>query len=199
MPSKAKKVKNDCNKLTGSLIIVAAVELVFFVLLAQHLYPNYSLSNNYISDLGVGSTAIIFNTAIQSFGILILLASYLMFRYGGHRYAAIGFAIAALGGIGVGTFPETTGNPHIISAFIVFTMVSVLALGFSRIFKAPLSYYSALAGILGLFVLALFIFNMITGAHLTFGLGKGGVEEILFYDELIWALIVGISFITKRI
>src|SRR5579864_3838783 len=99
---------SDFDLLAGMLIIVAAIEIVAFVLVAQHFYANYSLSNNYISDLGVGSTAPIFNTAIQLFGILLLFGAYFIYRAGKHSIVAVGFALVALGGIGVGTFPETT-------------------------------------------------------------------------------------------
>lgn len=96
------------GRIGGMLIVIAAIELVLSVIIAQSLYPNYSLSNNYISDLGVGATAAIFNTSIQLFGVLLILASYLIYSAGEHRYVALAFAIAAVGGIGVGAFPETT-------------------------------------------------------------------------------------------
>lgn len=191
------KTKDPSHTIAGLLITVAAVELVFFVLLAQHFYPNYSLKNNYISDLGVGSTAHIFNPAIIFFGIVLLGSSYFV-RRTGHRLAALAFLLIGIGGIGVGTFPETTGLPHIISALVTFGMVGVAALGFSRIFKGKLAYYSGVAGIFALLILVIFGFNL-AGAHLSTGLGKGGIEELLFYDELVWASVVGVSFILKRI
>lgn len=188
---------SNYTKTVGIVIAIAAIEIVLAVLFAQHLYPNYSLNNNYISDLGVGSTAIIFNTGIQLFGIILLIAAYLFFK-SNRKYLALGFAIAALGGIGVGTFPETTGAPHIISALITFGSIAILCLAFSRIFKRPLAYYSLLAGILALGVLLLSVLNMV-GIHVNVGLGKGGVEEILFYDEILWSLVVGLSFFKGKI
>jgi len=188
---------NQFGKYAGIIIMIAAIELVFFVLLSQHLYPNYSLNDNYISDLGVGSTATIFNPAIQFFGVLLIVGSYFLFK-SARRYSALGFFIAALGGIGVGTFPETTGAPHIISALIVFGSICVLCLAFSRVFKKPLAYYSLAAGLLALIVLSISVMNML-GAQVHLPLGHGGVEEILFYDELIWAFVVGISYVKGRI
>lgn len=193
----AAKNATDFGKIAGSIIAIAAIEIVLFVLIAQHLYPNYSLNNNYISDLGVGSTAIIFNSAIQLFGIILILGSYYLYK-SGRKYQALGFTITALGAIGVGTFPETTGSPHIISAFITFGSIAIIALCFGRVFKRPLSYYSVAAGLLGIVVLTISVMNM-TGFSVNLGLGKGGVEEILFYNEILWALIVGLSLYTKRI
>jgi len=193
----AQKISDERSKYAGILMIAAAVEIVISVLVAQHAYPNYSLMNNYISDLGVGSTSATFNTAIQLFGILLIITSLLLWKR--HRYAAIGFALVGLGGIGVGTFPETTGLAHIISAMVTFSTVMLLAMGFSRLFKGYMSYYSVVAGTVGLIVLVLFMLSLATGTSITFGLGKGGVEEILFYDELLWALITGIYFAKGRL
>ncbi|MDE1828107.1 MAG: DUF998 domain-containing protein [Candidatus Micrarchaeota archaeon] len=192
-----KEVVEKFSRNAGMTLMLAAAELVFFVLLAQHFYPNYSLNNNYISDLGVGATSAIFNPAIQLFGLLVIAASYLLFK-SGRKYSALGFFIAAIGGIGVGTFPETTGAPHIISALIVFGSISVLALCFTKVFKRPLSYYSLATGLLSLLVLLLSVMNMI-GLHVNLPLGHGGIEEILFYTELIWAFVVGISLVRGRI
>ncbi|MDE1850247.1 MAG: DUF998 domain-containing protein [Candidatus Micrarchaeota archaeon] len=193
-----RSVAGKFSKNAGIIIMLAAAELVLFVLLAQHLYPNYSLNYNYISDLGVNpATAIIFNTAIQLFGVVLIAAAYLLFR-SGRKYQAIGFLIAAIGGIGVGTFPETTGFPHIFSALVVFGSISIASICFSRVFKAPLSYYSLATGLLALIVLGISVMNML-GAQVNLPLGHGGVEEILFYDELIWAFVAGISYLKGRI
>ena len=194
----AKTFSNDPKKIGGILILFAALEIVFFVLLAQHLYPNYSLSDNYISDLGVGSTAIIFNTAMQLFGLLLAAASYFLYK-AGWKYSALAFLVTGIAGFCVGTFPETTGLPHVLSAMVTFDSVAVAAFGFSRVFKGYLSYYSLAAGLVGLLVTVLFVANLVTGSQMTFGLGRGGVEEVLFYDELIWAMVTGFCFATKRI
>ncbi|HVA82938.1 MAG TPA: DUF998 domain-containing protein [Candidatus Aquilonibacter sp.] len=194
----AKSKIEKYTRVAGALIGLAAIEIIFFVLLAQHLYPNYSLNNNYISDLGVGSTAIIFNTAIQAFGVIILIAAYLLYR-SNRKYIALGFAIAAAGAIGVGTFPETTGALHIISAMITFGTIGIAALGFVRVFKRPIVYYTIAVGILSLFIVLLSFLNMTGHTVAIGGFGHGGIEEILFYNEIIWALVVGFCFYTKRI
>ena len=114
------KTKPLSGKIPGALLIIASLELVFSVLLAQNLYPNYNLNTNYISDLGVGSTSVIFNSAIQVFGLLLLLSAYFMIRAGGNKYIALLFAVVGIGGFCVGTFPETTGNLHRMAALVAF-------------------------------------------------------------------------------
>lgn len=186
------------GRIAGILIILAAIEVVVMILVAQHLYPGYSLSNNYISDLGVGGTASIFNGAMVVFGILLLASSFFILR-SGHRYISFAFALTAIGGMCVGIFPETTGVYHILSAMVTFSTVSVAALLFYRVYKKPLVYYSIISGLLGLFVMVLFSINLTLGTGITLGLGHGGIEEILFYNEILWALIAGVRFLTARL
>ncbi len=186
------------NKIAGLLLVISSIEIVFLVLLAQHLYPNYSLNKNYISDLGVGSTAVIFNSAIEIFGLIIIAASYFLWKTGKHRYMAFAFLITGIGAIGVGALPETTGVYHIISALITFGTAAIMMLGSSKIFRSYLRYYSLPAGILAIFVVSISITSML-GIHLNLALGHGGFEEILFYNEIIWLFIIGINFATNKI
>lgn len=189
---------NRHNMMAGALIIIAVVELVLAVLIAQHLYPNYSLANNYISDLGVGPTAPIFNIAVFAAGIMMMLASVLLCKL--HlKYRAAAFMVSGLGLAGVGLFPESTGSPHILFATIAFGAIGVTALGFSMIYKGSMRYYSLASGLVAMFFVVLFAYNLITKSALTFGLGHGGLEEILYYVELLWALVTGTSIYMKKI
>ncbi|MDE1834712.1 MAG: DUF998 domain-containing protein, partial [Candidatus Micrarchaeota archaeon] len=147
-----KNKKTNYIKLAGILLILAALELVFFVILAQHIYPNYSLSNNYISDLGVGPTAPIFNSAIILFGIIMISTSALIWKGKKHKYVSFMFFLSGIGGMGVGIFPETTGIYHLFFAGMVFAGIALNAIIFSKIFKGKLSYYSLLVGLLALFI-----------------------------------------------
>ncbi len=58
-------------KISGLVLFAGAAQFFLLVLIAEALYPQYSVANNYISDLGVGSTAYIFNTSIVLLGIAI--------------------------------------------------------------------------------------------------------------------------------
>jgi hypothetical membrane protein len=61
------------GKVAGTLLFVGAVQFIVFGLItAEAGYEGYSTSGNYISDLGVGSTALIFNSSVFLLGILIV-------------------------------------------------------------------------------------------------------------------------------
>ena len=182
----------------GILILTAVLQLLFFILLAQHLYPNYNLSSNYISDLGVGSTAVIFNTSVELFGLLLMASSYFIHK-AGYSYPSLTFMMAGMGGLCVGIFTETAGALHLIAAAIAFGAVAMAAFVFFRILNGYLSYYSLASGLLALSALALLAFNLSAGTNAAFGLASGGLEETLFYGEAAWAVVIGFCFATKRI
>lgn len=57
------------KKVAGALLFIAASQFVFGLVVAEALYPGYSISLNYVSDLGVGpSSSMIFNTSVFLMG-----------------------------------------------------------------------------------------------------------------------------------
>ncbi len=172
------------NKIAGYLILVGVSEFLLLMLIAEFLYPGYSVSHNYISDLGVGKTAIIFNTSIIIMGLLIIIASILIRNTVKPSFATYTILLTGLGAMFVGIFPETTGTPHLISALIAFLfggISSILTSVYER------NYFWTALGLITLVSLALFISKSYEG------LGPGGMERLIVYPELIW----GISFGTK--
>jgi hypothetical membrane protein len=75
----------------GVLLFIGAAQFVLGLLIAEFLYPGYSASANYISDLGATChnkiciinqpSAYIFNTSIFLLGFIALISS---FFYGGN-------------------------------------------------------------------------------------------------------------------
>ncbi|MFI5412937.1 MAG: DUF998 domain-containing protein, partial [Candidatus Micrarchaeales archaeon] len=176
-----------------------AIEIVSMVLYAQSMYPGYNLNSNYISDLGVGATSVIFNPAMIAFGILLVVAACFILTEGKHRFVALGFLISGVAGMGVGSFPETSGMPHIVFADLVFGTIAIMAVCFYFLLKGKLRIYSLIAGIFALLIVISFALILSAGLTIIPGLGHGTIEELLFYDELIWAFVIGICFMTKRV
>jgi len=111
------------TKVSGYLILVGVSQFLLFFIISEILYPNYSVKYNYISDLGVGKTAIIFNTSIVIMGILVIIASILLRA----NYSPLVFLVG-LGAALVGIFPENTGLPHLIASLITFLFGGIGAL-----------------------------------------------------------------------
>ena len=59
------------GKVAGTLIFVAVTQFVLGVIVSEALYPGYSISDNYLSDLGVGSSSMIFNSSVFLMGVAV--------------------------------------------------------------------------------------------------------------------------------
>lgn len=179
----------------GVAIFVGAVQFSIALILAEIYYPGYNVSTNYVSDLGAtcpGSsttgclinqpTSMIFNTSIVILGVLILVGAYFLHRSFRDRPATAMIALAGIGAMGVGLFPETTGIWHSLFSLIVFLFAGLAALVTARLQKKPMFYFSI---VLGLFTLAALVLY-IGGDYL--GLGAGGMERMVVYPVLVWSI-----------
>jgi len=181
------------SRLAGYLILIGSSQFIIFMNIAEFLYPNYSVKDNYISDLGVDpSSSLIFNTSIILFGILVIIAFSLLRDI---WYYPLGI-IMGLSLVFVGLFPEYTGILHDLSAFIVFLVggLGAIITGIPRIFgiknyPGTLNIPWIILGLISIIALCLFTLGFMTGnENYYFGLGKGGIERLIAYPELIWAI-----------
>ncbi|PLC63609.1 hypothetical protein B7L70_11415 [Vulcanisaeta sp. EB80] len=174
----------DRVNIAGLLGIIGVIEFLLAMLVAEALYPGYSVSMNYISDLGVGRTAIIFNSSIIVMGLLLIIASALYPQLS--KALATTIALTGIGAVGVGIFPETVYQIHVIFALIAFFFASISSYPAARISRGPGRVLWPVLGTMGLIALALLITGTITGTYL--GLGPGGMERMIVYPNLLWAL-----------
>ncbi len=172
----------DDRKVAGALLFIAGVQCVMGIIIAEALYPGYSTSENYISDLGVGPSALIFNSSVFLLGVIAVAGVYFIQRALDSRLLSICLAMAGIGAMGVGLFPEDFGILHVISSLITFLFGGLSAIISYRNQKTPFSYYSILLGALSLAALVLF------GSSTYLGLGKGGMERMIAYPSLLWTV-----------
>ncbi|MDP3395103.1 MAG: DUF998 domain-containing protein [Methanoregula sp.] len=169
----------------GALIFIGTAWFLMGIIISEALYPNYHVTQM-ISDLGVGSTAIIFNSAIFGFGLLLIAAAYLLHTAGINRWFFILLTLIGLGAAGVGIFPENIVIPHSICAITVFVCGGMCAILGYRIFRAPWSWISPVLGVITLVAVVLL------GMKIYLGLSAGGMERIIAYPLIIWALGTGV-------
>ncbi|BCS92917.1 hypothetical protein L3N51_00805 [Metallosphaera sp. J1] len=174
--------------LGGVLLAIGVIQFWILMLIAEELYPGYNLDHNYISDLGVGRTAPIFNSSIIVLGVLVVACGILMSK----RSISPLLIIGGLGMIGVGIFPETTGTPHLISALIAFLFSGLASFPAFKLSSTPLRYSYPILGIISLVSLFLFV------SHNYLGLGPGGVERMIVLPDIIWAISFGSSVVKER-
>ncbi|MCP8323079.1 MAG: DUF998 domain-containing protein [Candidatus Methylarchaceae archaeon HK02M2] len=175
-------MKYDNRTVAGALLFVGSVQFLFGLIIAEILYPGYNVSKNFISDLGVGPTSLIFNSSVFLLGVFIVATAYFIHRSFGSRLLSFLFTLTGLGAMGVGLFPETVRIIHPIFALIAFGFGGLSAIMSYKLQKLPFTYFSVLLGAISLIAIALY------GSGTFLGLDKGGMERMIAYPTLIWAL-----------
>jgi len=169
----------------GALIFIGTTWFIMGIIISEALYPNYHVTRM-ISDLGVGSTAMIFNSAIFGFGLLLIAAAYLLHTAGTNRWFLVLLALIGFGAAGVGIFPENIIIPHSICAITVFVCGGLCAILGYRVFRAPWSWFSPILGVITLVAVVLL------GVKVYPGLLAGGMERMIAYPLIIWAIGTGV-------
>jgi hypothetical membrane protein len=158
--------------------------LLLGLLAAEALYPGYSISQNFISDLGVGPSAWAFNGSVSLLGLLVLLGTYWLGRAGYARAFRALLYLTGIGALGVGIFNENFGALHGLFSLVAFLFSGLAAIASARYIPSPLRGLYALLGALSLASLALFI------GGVDLGLGRGGIERMIVYPVLAWGLLL---------
>jgi hypothetical membrane protein len=175
----------DNRKIAGLLLVVGGVLCILGIIIAEALYPGYSTSENYISDLGVGPSALIFNSSIFLLGVLTISCAYFIHKAFNSIPFSMMLAITGIGAMGVGLFTEDAGVLHTVFSLITFLFGGMLVIVSYKFQKPPLSYVSVVLGFVSLVALVLFA----SGTNL--GLGKGGMERLIAYPVLLGAVSFG--------
>jgi hypothetical membrane protein len=178
------------GKVAGTLFFIAVTQFVLGLIVSEALYSGYSISGNYISDLGVGPSSMIFNSSVFLMGLLLIIGAYFLQRAFNFELLTVLLVLTAIGAMGVGIFTEDFGMIHSVVSLITF-----LSSGLSAIFsvicsyvyefnlvKMPFSAISVILGFVTLGALALFM------AGIDLGLGVGGMERMIVYPILMWGV-----------
>jgi hypothetical membrane protein len=176
------------GKVAGTLFFIAATQLVIGLFVSEALYPGYSIADNYISDLGVGPSALIYNSSVFLLGLLVIIGAYFAQRAYHFELLTVMLVLTAVGAMGVGIFTEDFGVLHPILSVITFlfgglsAIFSVLCSYVHKfpLVKMPFSVINVILGLMALGALGL----LVGGIYL--GLGAGGMERMIAYPILLW-------------
>jgi hypothetical membrane protein len=169
------------GKVAGVLFFVAASQFVIGMMIAEARgISGYSISTNYISDLGVGPSAMIFNSSVFLLGLLVLVGAYFLQRALKFKPLTVLLVLTAIGAMGVGVFTEDWGWVHPVVSLIAFLFGGLSSIASYRLLKRPLSIIAVILGLMTLGALGLF------SANVYLGLGAGGMERMIVYPVLTW-------------
>jgi len=170
------------RSLLGALFFVGAAQFILMIVIAEARYPGgYSVATNALSNLGVGQTTLFYSAWIAVCGAFVLIGSLLGRRTLGTGLT-ITLAVAGACVVGVGLFPIRTSAPHEVFAIGSFVFAAVSAIISYRVLRPPLSHFSVGLGIIALVASVLLV------THHDLGIGKGGMERMIAYPILLWAL-----------
>ncbi len=179
-------------KIAGSTLFIGTVQFALAVLLAEFLYPGYSVSQQPLSDLGATCrqgtcqlfqpSSTIFNSSIVITGVLLLVTGFYLRKSVRANILVALVLIAGAAAIGIGVFSETFGIIHGIFSGIAFLSISFTAIVAYRVQRFPFSYFSVVLGVISLAAAVLYEDSVYLG------LGQGGMERIIVYPVLLWAV-----------
>lgn len=159
----------------SALCIIAGL-LPLAVITALSLFADgFVLFSNYISELGVGGYAFLFNTSLIVAALLVV--PFVFYVYGRYNYLIILFLAAATALVGVGFFPAGSGLHQPFAAlFFILAFGTMLVAGTRMKRRAKL--ISAALGLLGFAGLAFF---------------SPFIEALLVYAIGLWVVVVGLQ------
>lgn len=185
-------------KIAGVFYVVAVFQFFIFELVAEALYPGYSVARNYISDLGATCvnppstlhcvvhqpTANIFDATVFLLGLMLLAGTCFVFYGTRRKLYSLSAAVADIAILLAGVFPENTGWPHAIDSLFVFWFLGIsLLLAWTIVAGALIRYMPVIFGALTLFFN---IFDVPAGL-----VGAGGQERLLVLSALLGLLSIG--------
>lgn len=170
------------KRIAGLLSFVGASQFLIFMLTCETLYPGYSISENMISDLGVGSTAAIFNSSIIALGLMIVFSAIAFHSFHKNYYFTFLLILTGMGAVGVGLFPENLSPYHEIFADITFLFGGLSEIFSFALIRFPMSVVVIILGGLTLASSVLFVLEIYLG------LGPGGMERMIVYPVILWAV-----------
>jgi len=195
-------------------ILVVVSEVIYTTASSPHIFGTgnetgytYSVASNYISDLGancfpsgvcyIPPSALLFASSVVILGLTFLIGAYYLHRAFRWMPATLLVAITGLGAIGVGVLPETTGIIHEVPSLVTFLFAGLSAIASYKLQKKPLGYLSVILGVLTITSLILAVpatwqFRLTASSSgFYLGLGIGGIERLVFYPAILWAISFG--------
>jgi hypothetical membrane protein len=200
------KVFTDRYPLIGPTIWIISIQffIIQFIVAAAWPVP-YSFSQNAISDLGNTACGMYgprfvcspyftwMNVSFIVLGATMIAGSTLIYQeFKENKANKIGFIFMALAGLGtilVGTFPENTiAFFHFAGALLPFLLgnIALIIFAFSLGFGNKFKFYTVASGVIALVALPLFL------THTYLGLGLGGMERLVAHPQTLWLIAFGV-------
>jgi hypothetical membrane protein len=192
----SKRMEYPGKKVAGVLFFIAVTQFILGLTIAEALYPGYSISGNYISDLGTGPSAMVFNSSIFLLGLLSAIGTYFLRRIPDLKTVNVLLFLSAIGAMGAGVITQDYTIAHAAASSTAFFFSGLSAIVSAKVLKKPFSLISIVLGAMTIGALGLFSIGIVTSGSMTsdiaydsifyLGLGPGGMEHMIVYPVLMW-------------
>jgi hypothetical membrane protein len=200
------KTFTDRYPLVGPAVWISSLQYYLAqIIVATAFMPHYSWRSNVISDLGntgcgnfAGQLVCsprhgLMNVSFVLLGVTIATGSVLIYQEFKENFGSLlsfsAMALAGLGSILVGLFPENTiSQLHTTGAELIFIIGNLGVVMFSLVLPLPkiLRVYTFLSGTVALLAAVLYTTNHYLG------LGIGGMERLVAYPQTMWLIVFGV-------
>jgi len=171
----------------GLLLFVGPVQFIISILIAERIALNYSSTVHYVSTLGVGSTAFIFNLSVLILGLCIILCSYVLKREYQEFISTLLLLLTGICTTGVGLFPENSRPFHGIFTGFTFLFAALFLISVIKIERSPIPIFISIGGLIILISLVIFFPYLgleVDSTEKFLGLMKGTLERFIIYSTV---------------
>ena len=187
-----KELKN--RRYSSVLLLFGIIQWMLVVIISEGLQPNYISSVHYVSTLGTGYTATIYNISTIILGSCVSISTLYIRRFSSSRVFTILLLIAGLATIGVGVFPEDSRPMHGFVTAIALIFAALSAMSTRKLLNKPVFFFVFSLGVISLLSGLVFIPYLglpVESKVMYLGFYKGTLERIVIYTNLLWILLLG--------
>lgn len=181
----------DATNVSGCFFIVGGIQWFLGMLAAESWYDGYSSRIDYVSDLGTGPTALIYNLSVFVLGALMVVGAFFLYKSSERRLLPILITISGIGAMGVGVFPGNMQPMHSIGTLLAIMFGAFSAMASFQHQTKPMSIISVVLGTMSLVLSIVFIpyLGLPTGSTVTYlGMAKGSLERWAINPILAWII-----------
>lgn len=202
------RARNLYELVAGALLSITGIGLILSIITNEALYPtarHYSTFANTISDLGgteppnsymVQTNRLIFIITMAVSGVLVLTATYLLWRVVDQRRFLVALGLMAVGIVGIAVFPGNVATIHPLVSLLAFLGGSLAAILSRKVLNAPLRYFAVALGSIALLA-TVFGLDAFENWGPQAEIGIGGIERWIAYPVLLWLVLLGGAFMAK--
>ena len=184
----------DATTLAGAFFLIGGVQWFLGMLAAESWYDGYSSRIDYVSDLGTGPTALIYNVSVFLMGAFIVAGTFFLYKSTERKLLPVLLTLSGIGAMGVGVFPANLQPMHSFATLLAILFGSFAAIASYTHQTKPMSIISAVLGLMSFILAMVFIpyLGLPFGSTETFlGMAKGSLERWAINPILAWIIAFG--------